>query len=62
MKLLRRALSRLLKMVLEVKIPTPSDLEIAQSAEVLHITEIARKAGIQPDELLPYGDDKAKVG
>lgn len=49
-------------MVLEVKIPTPSDLEIAQSAEVLHITEIARKAGIQPDELLPYGDDKAKVG
>ena len=39
----------------------PSDLDIAQSAQVIPITEIAERVGIQTDELIPYGADKAKV-
>jgi methylenetetrahydrofolate dehydrogenase (NADP+)/methenyltetrahydrofolate cyclohydrolase/formyltetrahydrofolate synthetase len=39
----------------------PSDLEIAQSAELAPITHIAQEAGIRPEELAPYGDFKAKV-
>ncbi len=39
----------------------PSDLQIAQAAEVKHIDEIAERAGIQQDELEPYGKTKAKV-
>ena len=39
----------------------PSDLEIAQAAQLLPIREIARKAGILEEELEPYGWYKAKV-
>jgi methylenetetrahydrofolate dehydrogenase (NADP+)/methenyltetrahydrofolate cyclohydrolase/formyltetrahydrofolate synthetase/formate--tetrahydrofolate ligase len=39
----------------------PSDLDIAQAAQVLPITEIADRVGIMNDELIPYGHDKAKV-
>jgi methylenetetrahydrofolate dehydrogenase (NADP+)/methenyltetrahydrofolate cyclohydrolase/formyltetrahydrofolate synthetase/formate--tetrahydrofolate ligase len=39
----------------------PSDIEISQAAKPLPITEIARRAGILPEELEPYGDVKAKV-
>ncbi len=39
----------------------PSDLQIAQAAEVQHIDEIAKRAEIQQDELEPYGKTKAKV-
>jgi formate--tetrahydrofolate ligase len=38
-----------------------SDIEIAQAASVKPITEIAEKLGIPADELIPYGNDKAKV-
>jgi len=38
-----------------------SDIEIAQGAAIRPITEIAESAGIQPDELEPYGSYKAKV-
>jgi formate--tetrahydrofolate ligase len=38
-----------------------SDLEIAQSIKLKHITEIAEKAGINKNELELYGDSKAKV-
>lgn len=38
-----------------------SDIEIAQRAEMLHIREIARKAGIGEDELEFYGKYKAKI-
>jgi len=41
--------------------PTPSDLEIAQATTPLPIDEIARRAGILPDELAPYGRTKAKI-
>ena len=39
----------------------PSDLQIAQAADVKYIEEIAEKAGINVDELEPYGKTKAKV-
>lgn len=39
----------------------PSDIDIAQAAEMKHITEIAADAGILEDELELYGNYKAKV-
>ncbi len=38
-----------------------SDIEIAQAAKTAPITEIAKKAGIPEEYLIPYGRDKAKV-
>ncbi len=38
-----------------------SDLEIAQSAEILSIDKIAKKVGIEADDLELYGKYKAKV-
>ena len=40
---------------------TPSSLEIAQDATLRPITEIAAAAGLEPRELDPYGQYKAKV-
>lgn len=41
--------------------PVPSDLEIAQAAELRPILEIAQAAGLTPDDLEVYGKYKAKV-
>jgi formate--tetrahydrofolate ligase len=38
-----------------------SGLEIAQEAELRPIAEVAAAAGIEPDELRPYGASRAKV-
>ena len=38
-----------------------SDIEIAQKAEMLHIRDIAAKAGIAEDDLEFYGKYKAKL-
>ncbi|MGO9247415.1 MAG: formate--tetrahydrofolate ligase [Solirubrobacteraceae bacterium] len=38
-----------------------SSLEIAQGTEPAPIEEIAERCGLEPDELEPYGHDKAKV-
>ena len=38
-----------------------SDIEIAQAASMLPITEIAKKAGFDPDRIIPYGKTKAKI-
>ncbi len=38
-----------------------SDIEIARAAKKKPIMEIGAKLGIPPEELLPYGHDKAKV-
>jgi methylenetetrahydrofolate dehydrogenase (NADP+)/methenyltetrahydrofolate cyclohydrolase/formyltetrahydrofolate synthetase/formate--tetrahydrofolate ligase len=43
------------------KFPVPSDLEIAQAAEVRPITEIAAQLDLDPDDLILYGKNKAKV-
>lgn len=39
----------------------PSDIEIAQSITPIPITEIAKSLGLLPEELVLYGDNKAKV-
>jgi formate--tetrahydrofolate ligase len=39
----------------------PSDIEIAQKAELAPISTIGEKLGLQGDELIPYGTTKAKV-
>lgn len=39
----------------------PSDLEIAQAAELLPIVEIAKKMGLEEDEIELYGKYKAKI-
>lgn len=45
----------------ERKKPVPSDIEIAQAAEVQPITQIAESVGLTIDDLLLYGKYKAKV-
>ena len=39
----------------------PTDIEIAQSVTPRPIPEIAAKLSLTPDDLIPYGRDKAKV-
>ena len=41
--------------------PVPSDLDIAQAAEVQPILEIAQSIGISEDDLILYGRYKCKV-
>ena len=38
-----------------------TDIEIAQAAKMLPITEIAAKVGLTADEIIPYGKHKAKI-
>ena len=38
-----------------------SDIEIANSVEVEHISKIAEKLGVEPDALSLYGNNKAKI-
>ncbi len=40
----------------------PSDIDIAQAANKLPISEIAAKLNIAGDDIIPYGHDKAKIG
>lgn len=47
---------------LTCKSPVPSDIEIAQAAEPVPITEIANKLGLASDEYELHGPLKAKVG
>lgn len=39
----------------------PEDFVIASSARLQHISQIAKSAGLEKDEVLPYGHHKAKV-
>lgn len=45
----------------DLKRPVPSDIEIAQAQTPVPISQIAAEVGILPEELLPYGTEKAKV-
>ena len=38
-----------------------TDIQIAQEAKMLHITEIAKKIDLKEDELEMYGKYKAKI-
>ena len=48
-------------MLVEVKRPVPSDIEIAQEAQMRPIMEIAAELGLTEDDLDLYGKYKAKV-
>ncbi len=48
-------------MPVKIKWPVPSDLEIAQEAELRPITDVAKDAGILDEELEPYGKYMAKI-
>jgi len=48
-------------MPVKKRYPVPSDLEIAQEAELKPITEVAREAGILEEELELYGNYIAKI-
>ena len=46
---------------LHVRYPVPSDIEIAQEAELKPIKMLAEEIGLLPEELELHGDFKAKV-
>ncbi len=48
-------------MIVEVKSPVPSDIEIAQAAKLRPIREVAEELGLSEDDLDLYGKYKAKV-
>jgi len=45
----------------DIIVSVKSDIQIAQAATILPITEIADKLGIPSASLIPYGNDKAKI-
>jgi formyltetrahydrofolate synthetase len=42
-------------------VAVPSDSEIARAAKLMPINEVAARIGLESDELIPYGNTKAKV-
>lgn len=46
---------------LQVVSPVPADIDIANSVDPLHISEIAKQLGLSPDHYDLYGKYKAKV-
>ncbi len=46
---------------IRVKYPVPSDIDIAQAADLKPIAQVSEEVGLRPDELELYGDYKAKV-
>ena len=46
---------------LKLRLPVPSDIEIAQEATLKPVTQIAEELGLLPEELELYGQHKAKV-
>ncbi len=54
-------LRRFVPTKLKRRVPVPSDIEIAQEAELKPITQIADEVGLLPSEYEPYGSYMAKV-
>jgi len=46
---------------LNLRTPVPSDIEIAQEADIKPIAQVAEEVGLLPEELEYYGNFKAKV-
>ncbi len=46
---------------LKLRLPVPSDIEIAQEATLKPIAQIAEELGLLPEELELYGEHKAKI-
>jgi len=54
-------LTRFIPTALKRLTPVPSDIEIAQAAELKPIAKVAEEMGLLPEEIELYGDHKAKV-
>ncbi|MFZ3070800.1 MAG: formate--tetrahydrofolate ligase [Anaerolineaceae bacterium] len=54
-------LGRFIATPLTLQDPVPSDIDIAQSAILKPITQVAEEAGLLPEEIELYGDYKAKI-
>ena len=48
-------------MIVDVKSPVPSDIEIAQSAKLLPIRKVAKSLGLKQKDMDYHGKYKAKV-
>ncbi|MEA3439741.1 MAG: formate--tetrahydrofolate ligase [Chloroflexota bacterium] len=48
-------------LILNVRDPVPSDIEIVQEADIKPIKQVAEEVGLLPEELVLQGDYKAKV-
>lgn len=48
-------------MSIKITHPVPSDIQVAQAAELRPILDIAKEVGLEPDDLELYGKYKAKV-
>ena len=48
-------------MPVKKRYPVPSDIEIAQEAELRPVTEVAKDAGLLDDEWWPIGKYMAKI-
>ena len=46
---------------LKVEHPVPSDIVIAQATKPIHIAEVAKSIGLEPDAYDLYGTTKAKA-
>jgi methylenetetrahydrofolate dehydrogenase (NADP+) / methenyltetrahydrofolate cyclohydrolase / formyltetrahydrofolate synthetase len=57
----KRSASKVTPVLLKRRMPVPSDLEIAQEAELKPISLLANEIGLLPEELELYGSYKAKV-
>ena len=47
--------------IIQIKAPVPEDIDIAQSARLKPIQQVAEELGLQADELELYGNFKAKI-
>jgi len=54
-------LRRFTPIPLKLRKPVPSDIEIAQEAELKPITQVAEEVGLLPDEIELHGSYKAKI-
>ena len=54
-------MSKFTPIPLKLRFPVPSDIEIAQEAELKPITQVAEEVGLLPDELELHGTYEAKV-
>ncbi len=54
-------MSKFTPLKLRLRKPVPSDIEIAQEADIKPITQVAEEVGLLPEELELYGNFKAKV-
>jgi methylenetetrahydrofolate dehydrogenase (NADP+)/methenyltetrahydrofolate cyclohydrolase/formyltetrahydrofolate synthetase len=54
-------MSKFKPITLKLRLPVPSDIEIAQAAELKPITQVAEEVGLLPSELELHGTYEAKV-